>query len=94
MRRTLVDSGLDDPERLTELAWAEARLAQFEDSPLQRWGRVEKLLTEADAAAPLDDLEEELLTVARIRRSGTQRLDALPSSQGSEHPSSEDCGCR
>lgn len=57
------------PERLRELAWAEARLAQFGDAAPRRWQRVERLLAEADAARPLDDLEEELLTVARIVRS-------------------------
>ena len=66
VRRTLVESGLNGPGRLMELAWAEARLAQFGDEPMQRWRQVETLLTRADASTPLGDLEEELLTVARI----------------------------
>lgn len=66
LRQALVDSGLDSPLQLTDLAWAQARLAQFGDAPLQRWQEVEKLLTTADDSSPLGDLEEELLTVSRI----------------------------
>ena len=73
VRRALVESGVDDPERLTELAWAEARLAQFGDAPIERWRQVVTLLTKADASTPLGDWEEELLTVARIALSGVPR---------------------
>ena len=66
VRQALVDAGADAPARLTELAWAQARLAQFGDDPAARWAVVESLLVRADAAQPLGDLEEELLTVARI----------------------------
>jgi tetratricopeptide (TPR) repeat protein len=66
LRQALVDSGLDSPLQLTDLAWAQARLAQFGDAPLQRWQEVERLLTTADDSSPLGDLEEELLTVSRI----------------------------
>ena len=66
VRQALVDAGADAPARLTELAWAQARLAQFGDDPAARWAAVESLLVRADAALPLGDLEEELLTVARI----------------------------
>ena len=69
----LVESGLDNPERLTELAWAEARLAQFGDASIERWRQVETLLTKADASTPLGDWEEELLTVARIALLGAPR---------------------
>ncbi len=73
VRRALVESGLDNPERLTELAWAEARLAQFGDASIERWRQVETLLTKADASTPLGDWEEELLTVARIALLGAPR---------------------
>jgi len=66
LRQALVDSGLDSALQLTDLAWAQARLAQFGDAPLHRWQEVERLLTTADASSPLGDLEEELLTVSRI----------------------------
>lgn len=73
VRRALADPAFDEPERLAELAWAEARLAQFGDASVARWRRVEALLTTAEESAPLGDWEEELLTVARIALSGTPR---------------------
>lgn len=56
----------DDRNRLLDLAWAEARLAQLGDAPAQRWREVERLLEAADAMEPLADVEDELLTTAKI----------------------------
>ena len=70
LRRALVEAGFSSTERLIDLAWAQARLAQFGDAPALRWRQVEKLLTRADGIAPLGDLDEELLTTARIAISG------------------------
>lgn len=56
----------DDRDRLIDLAWAEARMAQFGDSPAARWPRVERLLEAADVAEPLADVEDSLLIEARI----------------------------
>jgi hypothetical protein len=90
LRRALAESGLGSPQRLTELAWSQARLAQFGDTPRQRWREVERLLIEADTSEPLGDLEEELLTVARITLSAAdphatnrhQAQDGFPVSDG------------
>ncbi len=73
LRAALVDAGFDSPERLTELAWAEARLAQFGDQPLSRWARVQELLRRADHVEPLGDFEDELLTVSRIALSARRQ---------------------
>ena len=73
LRAALVAGGNDEPRELTDLAWEEARLAQFGNQPSRRWRRVESLLTKADAAVPLGDFEDELLTVSRIALSGMQR---------------------
>ena len=70
LRRAVVEAGFTSTERLTDLAWAQARLAQFGDAPAERWRQVEKLLSRADSFAPLGDMEEELLTTARIAISG------------------------
>jgi tetratricopeptide (TPR) repeat protein len=59
-----------DPARLTDLAWAEARMAQLGDDPAGRWPQIEKLLEQADRIDPLGDREDELLTVARISQIG------------------------
>ncbi|MEM7503969.1 MAG: TIR domain-containing protein [Pseudomonadota bacterium] len=48
-----------------DLAWALARIALLEADRAQ-WERVASLLSEADRAEPLDDLSDELLTVARL----------------------------
>lgn len=56
----------EDRGRQIDLAWAEARMAQLGDDAERRWRRVADLLVRADAAEPLADLEDELLTVARI----------------------------
>lgn len=71
LRRAVVEAGFTSTERLTDLAWAQARLAQFGDAPAERWRQVEKLLSRADSFAPLGDMEEELLTTARIAISGS-----------------------
>jgi len=73
LRAALVDEGFDSPARLTELAWAEARLAQFGDQPLSRWARVQELLSRADGVEPLGDLEDELLTASRIALSARRQ---------------------
>ena len=56
----------DDRDRLLDLAWAEARLAQLGDAPAARWPKVIRLLEAADAQEPLADVEEELLTSSKI----------------------------
>lgn len=52
-----------------DLAWAAARVALI-DNDMAGWRRVETLLSESDAEEPLADLEDELLTVARIAIAG------------------------
>lgn len=48
-----------------DLAWATARVA-LQERDAARWREVGRILAAADAAEPLGDLEDELLTVARI----------------------------
>ncbi|MEM7408354.1 MAG: toll/interleukin-1 receptor domain-containing protein [Pseudomonadota bacterium] len=48
-----------------DLAWALARIALLQADPA-RWRRVAALLSDADRVEPLDDLNDELLTVARL----------------------------
>lgn len=59
----------NDRNVILDLVWSEARVALI-DNDAARWRRVERLLSEADEAEPLDDLEDELLTVARIAIAG------------------------
>lgn len=48
-----------------DLAWATARVALVNTDPAG-WQQTATLLAEADAIEPLGDLDDELLTVARI----------------------------
>ena len=73
VRRILLQSDRNNPDRLVELAWAEVRLAEFGDTPGIRWRRIDALFTKADKFSPLGDFEEELLTVTRIALSGLQQ---------------------